>query len=268
MESADRADITNAIWLCSNCHKLVDDDPGRYPAGLLFEWQRNHEQRVAEAIGKAGAELRERYERRHLEEFGRLSYLAERLIIEKGGYWEFKLTAEVLRFELAPVLRRWDALKRGMYVKPMNHLVRDESIPWFLSRLDEMTHIAQGFTEIMNVEFARSWGDPGVPGDDAMIISTCRLFADMCQSAVDWEECVRFARPNDVFEEIHNLFIGVAGRMIDEAAKVSTFLTEKMSGEVIPGEYALNLTFTLPEDWETNIARATQKAQTALLHSI
>lgn len=118
MESIDRSAITNAIWLCGNCHKMVDDDEVRYPAGLLFEWQRSHEQRIAEQVGKAGAEIRQRYEARHLEEFGRLSYLAERLIIEKGDIWEYQLTAEVLRFETVPVIRRWEALKRGLYMKP------------------------------------------------------------------------------------------------------------------------------------------------------
>ena len=95
MGSADRSAITNAVWLCGNCHKLVDDDPGKYPAGLLFEWQREHERRISEQVGKASAEIRQRYEKRHLEEFGRLSYLAERLILEKDAYWEYLLTAEV-----------------------------------------------------------------------------------------------------------------------------------------------------------------------------
>jgi hypothetical protein len=36
MTSVERADLTNAIWLCNNCHKLIDDDPLRYrPAYFL-----------------------------------------------------------------------------------------------------------------------------------------------------------------------------------------------------------------------------------------
>lgn len=50
MASADRSWISNAIWLCGNCHKLIDDDPTRYPAGLLFEWQSDHELRIAEQV--------------------------------------------------------------------------------------------------------------------------------------------------------------------------------------------------------------------------
>ena len=46
MTSTDRSAITNAIWLCSNCHKLVDDDPiksqlGCYSSGkksMNGEW--------------------------------------------------------------------------------------------------------------------------------------------------------------------------------------------------------------------------------------
>lgn len=96
MLSADRGAITNAIWLCGNCHKLIDDDPDRYPAGLLFEWVKEHERKIGELVGKAGAELRSRYERRHLEKFGRLSYLSERIITEKADLWRYRLTAEVL----------------------------------------------------------------------------------------------------------------------------------------------------------------------------
>ncbi|WP_256219271.1 hypothetical protein [Variovorax sp. 770b2] len=52
MSSADRSAISNAIWLCGNCHKLVDDDPLKYPSGLLFEWQRDHERSISEQVGK------------------------------------------------------------------------------------------------------------------------------------------------------------------------------------------------------------------------
>jgi len=56
MTSPERSAISNAIWLCATCHKLVDDDPSKYPAGLLFEWQRDHERTISSQVGKAGAE--------------------------------------------------------------------------------------------------------------------------------------------------------------------------------------------------------------------
>ena len=228
MASSDRSAITNAIWLCGNCHKLIDDDADRFPSGLLFEWQRSHEQRIAELVGKSGAEMRRRYEERHLEEFGRLSYLAQRIILEKGEFWEYRLTTEVLRFEMTPVLQRWEALKRGLYMKPCERVSKSGSMPWIMSRLDEIQRISRAFGELMNVEFDRAWGPLGVPGNDLAIVSTCRLYAEMCGSALAWEETVRFAKTDEVFDELQQLFAGIAGGLIEEAAKVPKFLVENL----------------------------------------
>jgi hypothetical protein len=34
-----RVDITNGIWLCSNCATLIDKNPDKYPVELLHEWK-------------------------------------------------------------------------------------------------------------------------------------------------------------------------------------------------------------------------------------
>lgn len=34
-----RSDITNGIWLCSNCATLIDKDPEKYTINLLHEWK-------------------------------------------------------------------------------------------------------------------------------------------------------------------------------------------------------------------------------------
>lgn len=265
MSPADRSDITNAIWLCSNCHKLVDDDPARFPAGLLFEWQRAHEQRIAETIGKAGADVRRRYEERHLEEFGRLSYRAERIILEKGRFWEYRLTAEVLRFEMAPALQRWDALRRGLYMKPNYFISKFDTPMWISTKMAEIIQITNALSELMNVEFDRAWGERGVPGVDTLIVSTCRLYSGVCSSAIDWEEAVRFVKVDEIFKEVKELLTGVAGGLIDEAAKVPAYLSDVFASEPEPGIYHLNITLKLPDGWSEALNAALARATDALL---
>lgn len=260
MATADRSAISNAIWLCGNCHKLVDDDELRFPAGLLFEWQREHERIIAQQVGKAGAELRRRYEDRHLEEFGRLSYLAERIILEKGAFWEYRLTAEMLRFEMIPVSRRWNALKRGLYMRSLPRIERNEFIPWMQSRLNEVSFILAAFNTLMNEEFERAWGEPGVPGNDLDIVTTCRLFAEMGQSVLSWEEEVRFSSVHEIFSDIQKHFIGIAGRMLDESLKVPEFLSEKLSQEGLTGTHILKLSLDLPDGWTDEGERLLEKA--------
>jgi hypothetical protein len=52
MSPVERSDITNAIWLCRNCHKQVGTDVRRYSADLLFEWRHAHEKAVTNRLGK------------------------------------------------------------------------------------------------------------------------------------------------------------------------------------------------------------------------
>lgn len=264
MTPTERSAISNAIWLCGNCHKLIDDDADRYPAGLLFEWQREHERKIAEQVGKIGADIRKRYEERHLEEFGRLSYLGERLLLEKDTLWEYRLTAEVLRFEMTPILRRWHALKQGLYIKPRNKIEFNDFISWILNRSDEISSIASAFNKLLNTEFNRSFGEPGIPGSDIDIVTTCRLFSEMCQSALIWEETVRFVTVDDIFHETLSLFVGVAGSIIEEAEKVPAFFTEIINNISTPGHYELNIVLTLPDDWGEKVEAALKRAQRAI----
>lgn len=259
MNSIDRSSITNAIWLCGNCHKLIDDDPTRYPPGILFEWQRAHEQAIAEKVGKTSALIRKRFEDRHLEEFGRLSYLAERLILEKGDLWEYRLTAEVLRFEMEPVLHRWNALKRELYTLPSTRVSKEEFLPWIGIKIKEISTITHSFSELINKEFAIAWGKPGIPGNDTKIIATARLFSEMCQSALKWEESVRFSFLEEAFEELQKLLKGTAGKILDEAAKIPEFLGETFNNSSVEGEFKLDLVLKLPDGWSENVSSALER---------
>lgn len=256
MISGERSAITNAIWLCGNCHKLIDDDSSRYPAGLLFEWQREHEKHIAKQVGKVAAEIRQRYEKRHLEEFGRLSYLAERIILEKGDYWEYQLTAEVLRSEIAPILQRWRALKRGLYVIPTKRIEKYDYLVWMSDRMNEIQKVIHAISELTNVEFASAWGMQGVAGSDTDIITTCRLYAEVCKSTLAWEESVRFVRVDDIFNELQNLLFGIAGDLIEKAATIPNFLTDVISSQPKTGTHSLVLTIELPDGWTEKIHEA------------
>ena len=44
INSQERSDISNGIWLCCKCAKIVDDDPNTYSAKKLREWKRLIEQ--------------------------------------------------------------------------------------------------------------------------------------------------------------------------------------------------------------------------------
>jgi hypothetical protein len=50
----ERAAISNGIWLCQTCAKLVDSDTATYPEERLIIWKRHHEESVQAAIAGTG----------------------------------------------------------------------------------------------------------------------------------------------------------------------------------------------------------------------
>jgi hypothetical protein len=261
MSSAERSDVTNGIWLCGVCHKLVDDDEDRFPAGLLFEWKRAHDNLIATNVGKAGALIRERYVQRKLEELGRLTYLAEQIILEKPDAWEFKLTAELLRSGCEPVLQRWEAFKAGLYILPTEMVhTNTDAIRWVKVRLAEAQQLAKAFSALVNDEFNKAWGPVGQAGSETQIVHVCDLFAEFCRSALQWEERGRFTSLPEPFGEVHAV-LNEAGGMLDEAAKVPRYMIDNFAGHIRPGAYDLKLKLDLPAGFDGRFTGAIGRLQ-------
>lgn len=51
----ERKDSDNAIWLCQNCGKLVDNDASRFTVGELRRWRREAEEEALSEVGKPGS---------------------------------------------------------------------------------------------------------------------------------------------------------------------------------------------------------------------
>lgn len=50
----ERKSNENAIWLCQNCGKLVDNDASRFTVGELRRWKREAEEEALSRVGKPG----------------------------------------------------------------------------------------------------------------------------------------------------------------------------------------------------------------------
>lgn len=57
MSPEERRSISNGIWLCETCAKLIDTDEIRFPSVLLHEWRRQAEARAREELERGGRPL-------------------------------------------------------------------------------------------------------------------------------------------------------------------------------------------------------------------
>jgi hypothetical protein len=82
----------NGIWLCSICHKLVDDDPTYYTESILKEWKEKHEKMMRTLVGKdlesMLLDLRNRRQyHNEMREF--LSFMENKRVMYEGMDHEF-----------------------------------------------------------------------------------------------------------------------------------------------------------------------------------
>jgi len=57
LNASQRSAITNAIWLCQNCAKLIDNDAARYTVDLLRQWKALSEENAQIGVASTGAAL-------------------------------------------------------------------------------------------------------------------------------------------------------------------------------------------------------------------
>ncbi len=76
----ERKAITNGIWLCQNCGKLIDSNEPKYSVELLLNWKRDAENRAALEVENANQAIADNIS------FGFRDYL-EKLINEPQKWW-------------------------------------------------------------------------------------------------------------------------------------------------------------------------------------
>jgi hypothetical protein len=247
MSSAQRRDISNAIWLCRNCHGLADRDPQGYPPELLFEWRRAHERDLSEKLGKAATIQNGVVEARAVR-FLDVSLLAQQIVIEKARGWEYILTLEILRVKFSPILKRWSLLKRDLYTKPTEIVLLDNVDIWRKARTNELFRQIGPLTGVMESELVSAWGPLGQPGSEVQILEACELFCDLASQLLRWEEAVRFATLPQDFDEFQRKLAGAAGHILEILVQVPAAIKDVLESSQ-SGHRDVTIKFDLPDGW-------------------
>jgi hypothetical protein len=187
MTDQARSEISNAIWLCRNCHRVVDRDEAKFPADLLFLWRERHDEYVASNLGTQSDKARFDMARHELAQFEGYPPIVRRIAYDKPPGWEWSLTAALMRHLNAPLFRRLEDLRDGVCALQIVSLDDDHVMDWVSARMDEMTEMVGPLTKIIE-RFNKAWGKPGEPGDVDEIHHTALLLRDSLGQIVHHEE--------------------------------------------------------------------------------
>lgn len=255
MADTERATITNAIWLCSDCHGLIDKDPPRYKPELLLTWKERHEASILAEVGKAGDRIRRVLTDREVAALGLIPLYAEELIREKPNHWEYLLTAELLEHYLKPVMRRARDLELGLITKPRRPLANREVPTWVSNKPVELMQVPKAVQALLR-ELSAGWGAEGVPGDAALINHVCGLIADAANHLVVIADDAHFTALPSAFAEVARLLAEGALHPLKQFPTISKFIRSIFNEEKPTGEFHYQLVFDLPEDWAESIGAA------------
>ena len=219
MTDVARAEITNAIWLCRNCHKIIDSDGESYSANVLFAWRESHERYVLSELGTAGDKIRFEEHQSTASAFESCPPLIRRIVADKPNGWEFRLTAELMRHLNSPHLRRLNDLRNGLYVNPLTQVRTDEIFDWVRVQLDETSSLAEPITNLLK-GLVLSWGKPGVAGDASEIFHACCLIRDYLKQVVNHEERIYFSRVPEDCERLKSMLKDLLGSQAEKLAGI------------------------------------------------
>ena len=275
MSDTARAEITNAIWLCRNCHKKVDRDPKTFPAELLFEWREKHEQFAAEKLGAQVNQAKQLAETKLLEHFKDYPPIIRRIVIDKPIGWEWRLTAELMRHLNAPLFRKLRDLRDNLYTRPLIIISENYVVDWAIDTIKEIQTLISPIDKLLH-RLSDSWGAAGEPGNVDEIHHMCCLIRDYLVQIVGHEEQVYFTKlPND-FTRIALLMRDVIGSQADKLAEIPDILEQVLSSLEVELEsedpptkekpYVCQKTITIgyPENWVEELDREISRARKLL----
>lgn len=264
MSDDERASLSNAIWLCSDCHGLIDKDAGRFSDNLLLIWKEKHEEKLMQEIGKPGELLRRLANDREVGQLGLIPLYAEQIVREKPPYWEFMLTAELLDYHLKPVLRAARDLELGLVVRPKVLLPYDDFLRWMGAKPSDLMVFADAMKGLLD-EMQAAWGAPGEPGDAEQISHVAQLFGRAARHMVETAEEAKFTDVPDGFRGVVDCIVDGALYPIRNLPEVSKFIRSIFQSAKTPsGNYEYTLTIEMPPGWTERFERELAKGQAAL----
>jgi hypothetical protein len=253
MTDGGRAEIANGIWLCCNCHTTVDGDESFYSAEMLFAWRRQHEEQVSDKFGKKNEVIRRLLDESHFPEIVLRNSFAREIAASRGDFWEFRITAELLRICLENPSRRWRDLKNKFYTVRMNKVHEDDMFDWIQMKLYEARSFIDPIKSLYTVELSKAWGAPGEPGNVEYIAHVCDLIGAMGNELVRWEEDVRFSWVPELYFGLKQQFQGATGHQFEALQAVPAILDQGVDHAELATEGPVviehTIVFDLPAGW-------------------
>lgn len=185
--------------------------------------------------------------------------LAKEIETQKPKAWEYKLTEELLRTNVSPIVDQWHQLAGGTCTKKYGVVARGDALDWCKTRLTEAQSIGVALAALVNEQLWAAWGPAGQPGDADKIEHVCEKLTACARQILEWEETVRHTALPAEFAEVRGVLSGILGPTLDEIKRVLDELASVLSHQNSTG-HTINLVVKLPEHLPERLTAALGRA--------
>jgi hypothetical protein len=148
------------------------------------------------------------------EGFENESKKAQEIARERSKFWEYKLTAELLKSKILPILARSEAVVKSRFFAPSIPLSGHDFFHRHLpARMADVVRIAENF-KLLLPELEEAWGPPGTPGDALKILAAVNAFKEACIAMHDWEIAIATASPPEGLHDLRNSLRGIGHSLL------------------------------------------------------
>lgn len=235
MKPEERSTITNGIWLCNGCAKLIDDDERTFTVSVLYEWKRIHEDEIRKALGYAHGEnetLR-RISSAFVHESGPILQIA----LDKPQHWEWLLFIHMWRDRSTRIRTRHGLLLRGLLYRPVRIVHGSDFAVWMKGMFCNLRNVVAMLSEIISVEIPKGIGPDGQPGDEFATLEAMQHLEACFEAllAIDME--AYYARWDDPIDHLRSMWHGTTPFMLDQLDhypnEMERRLRDNESGDVL-----------------------------------
>lgn len=265
MTDSARAEITNSIWLCRNCHKLIDTDEHKYSPNVLFVWREKHENYIASTLGNKNDRILHEEQLSILSDFDGYPPIIKRIIIDKPEHWDLRLAAELMKFLNDPLFRKLKDLEDGLYLGKFESIESKKVFKWLSNQIIELQTIYTTPRGLFK-RFSKSLGVNREYGDIKEIHHITKLLRDYLKHVVSFEEKFRFVIVPEEYKRYVQLHRNLIGSQVEKLSSIPNQIEENLSSLDKPKEntgkykaFTIPISFELPTNFNKQLEDESQK---------
>lgn len=154
---------------------------------------------------------------------------AQRLARDKPRYWEFLLTAELLKTRITAVRRQFERLKAGVIHVPSRLIAGRDFFTWVSAKIGDLNSLIES-VRLQIPAIHDAWGQLGQPGDVYKIREAVVELDELCTQLIEWEKDLRGAKPPAAAEPLKRTMEGFTEVVIQELEKLPKELLQPFEG--------------------------------------